>query len=627
MTLVKAQAEVSEFRKRFRWMAVFVVLFFVILAGRLFQLQILDGGRYFRLSQENIIRNLEQPSVRGTIRDARGRELATNRPSLNVYVTPHFFDPDDLPRFASFLGLDETETTTLRERLAGFALDDLRRFQPFLAREDMDREALALVETHLNELGGVRVQSRPVRTYPFSDIAAHILGYVNQITAEDLTRWEGRGYRQGDIVGRTGIERAFEEDLRGSRGWRRLVVDSRGLARPEEDQEAVLGDRRTQAPDPGHDLTLTLDIDLQRIVDRALRGHPSGAAVVVEVRTGRVLAIVSKPSFDPNAMTGGLSTEQMAELTNNPLNPLFNRALMGNYSPGSTFKIITALAALEEGVVTPTEQLFCGGFHELGRRAFRCSHVHREVDLRAAIVQSCNVFFYRLAERRGMMDSIARYARTFGFGQPTGIGMSEASGRVDTREQHEEYRLGHALNAAIGQGRTLVTVLQLAMAYAAVANGGTLYEPQVVRRVESADGSVVHEYSPRILQQLGFAPENLQVIVEAMIGVVHSPLGTAHVVDVGGLEIAGKTGTAEVPRRRATTTPVPSRLGSWFFNRDHAWFAGFAPARDPEIAVAVLIEHGGTGGRSAAPVAMRIFRDYFETAAATTRDRPVGSDE
>lgn len=626
MTYVKPHAEVSEFKKRFRWMHLFVVVCFLILAGRLFYLQVIKGEFYVERSQENIIRRIERPAVRGTVRDAHGRVLATNRPSHNITVTPHFFDLDQLPLLADFLQLDEEGEERLRERIASIGEDDLQRFQPFIAQEDMTRDSLALVETHLNDLDGVEVQSTPVRTYPYGALTAHLVGYVNEITREELEEWRDRGYQQGDLVGRVGIERSFESELRGRRGWTKVVVNARGIPRPEAEQVAILGNERTQDPDPGHDLVLTVDIGLQRIVERALRGHPSGAVVVVEVNTGRILAIVSKPSFDPNAMTGGLSPEQMQVLLDNPLLPQFNRPLAGTYSPGSTFKIITALAALEHGVISPSEGLFCGGYHELGRRAFRCSQTHGEVDLWGAIVQSCNVYFYRVSERANMMENIAEYAHNFGFGEPTRLGMGEARGRVDSRDQHREYRLGHALNAAIGQGRTLVTVLQLTMAYAAIANGGRLYRPQLVRRIESADGTVIRDFPPEIRRRLNVSPEHLALITSALIGVVHNPNGTAYTPDMGGLEVAGKTGTAEVPHARPPSGHPPGRLGRWFFNRDHGWFAGFAPARDPQIAVAVLIEHGGSGGRSAAPVALRIFRDYFQEIAPL-QNNPGGGEE
>lgn len=616
MTFVKAQAEVVEFKKRFRWIILFVFICFLVLVARLFHLQIIENEEYDQLALENIIRTYEQPAVRGTIRDARGRVLATNRPSHNLYITPADFDLENLPLIVDFLGLDPAEEERLRERLENFPIEDLRRFQPLLAAEDLDRDALALIETHLNELGGVNVISIPVRTYPYGSVTTHLVGYVNEITREDLERWEDQNYQSGDVVGRIGIERSFEQDLRGERGWTKVVVNARGIRQPEHVQDAVLGENRSMNAEPGYDLTLTVDVGLQRIVERALRGHPSGAVVVVEIDTGRILAMVSKPSFDPNAMTGGLTQEQMGELLDNPLLPQFNRILLGTYSPGSTFKVITAIAALEEGILTPSEALFCGGYHELGRRAFRCSRTHLEVDLRLAIIESCNVYFYRLAERQRMHHAIAEYAHLFGFGEATGLGMGESSGQIDSVERHaDEYRLGHSLNAAIGQGLTMVTVLQLAMAYAAIANRGTLYQPQIVRRVESAEGSVVREIEPVIRRRLNIAPEHFAILHEALIGVVHHPNGTAHEQALDDLEVGGKTGTAEVPHTAPPSGQIPRRLSRWFFNRDHGWFAGFAPAENPEIAIAVLIEHGGTGGRSAAPVAMRIFRDYYHEIA------------
>lgn len=615
MTFVKAQREVGEFRKRFRWIVLFVLLSFLVLLGRLFYLQVIQYEDYRRLALDNIIRTYEQPAVRGTIRDARGRVLATNRPSHNLFITPADFDLDNLRFISEFLDLDEEGTERLRNRLSGFSAEDLRRFQPLLAAEDLDRDALAMIETHLNDLGGVHVQSIPVRMYPYGSSTAHLVGYVNEITNDDLERWSDRDYHAGDVVGRVGIERTYESELRGQRGWTKVVVNARGIRQPESVQQAVLGDERANDAQPGYDLTLTVDVALQQIVERALRGHPSGAVVVVEVDTGRILAIVSKPSFDPNNMTGGVTPEQWRELQDNPLIPQFNRALSGTYSPGSTFKIITALAALEEGLLTPSEQLFCGGYHELGRRAFRCSQTHGDVNLQMAIIQSCNVYFYRLSERAGMMDAITHYAHHFGFGEPTNLHLGDRSGRVDSRDQHAEFRLGHALIAGIGQGRTLVTVLQMALAYAAVANRGTLYAPQILLRVESAEGEVIRNFPPRINHQLDISPEHLAIVTEALMGVVSNPLGTAHEQQLEDLEVAGKTGTAEVPHTRPTASTTNRRLDRWFFNRDHGWFAGFAPARDPQIAIAVIIEHGGSGGRSAAPVAMRIFSHYFREIA------------
>lgn len=625
MTFVRAHAEVGEFKRRFRWIVLFVLVCFLILSARLLYLQVLRHEEYRELALDNIIRTYEQPAVRGTIRDARGRVMATNRPAHNLYITPADFDLDHLPLIADFLDLNEAATERLRGRLTGFATDDLRRFQPMLAAEDLERDELALIETHLNELGGVHVQSIPVRTYPYGSAAAHLIGYVNEVSPEDLERWSDRDYHPGDVVGRVGIERSFEQDLRGERGWSKVVVNARGIRQPEHVQQAVLGENRAHDAEPGLDLTLTVDVALQQVVQRALRGHPSGAVVVVEVNTGRVLAIVSKPSFDPNDMTGGLSPEQARELLDNPLTPQFNRALMGTYSPGSTFKIITAFAALEEGMVNPSEQLFCGGFHELGRRAFRCSQTHGDVDMRLAIIQSCNVYFYRLAEHSGMMEAITEYAHHFGFGRETGLEIANARGRVDTREAHSEYRLGHALNAAIGQGQTMVTVLQMAMAYAAVANGGTLYHPSILRRVESAEGGVIRELEPRPNHRLRISEAHLALVNEALIGVVHHPSGTAHEQALEDLDAAGKTGTAEVPRQPPPTGNLPRRLGRWFFNRDHGWFAGFAPAYAPQVAIAVLIEHGGTGGRSAAPVAMSVLHSYFQEIAPL-HGEPEGDD-
>jgi penicillin-binding protein 2 len=366
-----------------------------------------------------------------------------------------------------------------------------------------------------------------------------------------------------------------------------------------------------------------MDIELTRTIDRAFRGQPAGAVAVVEVETGRVLALYSKPSLDPNPFATGMTREEADDLRENMFNPWLDRTLGGVYYPGSTFKIVTALAALEGGFVTPDETIHCQGYHELGGRTFRCSQPHGTVTLHDAIARSCNVFFYNLAQRVGI-DRIALMARDLGFGSPTGLGLNfEAPGLVETKDRVERRRIpfvqGFTLNAAIGQGSTQVNLLQLAMAYAAVANGGILYVPQIVQEVRRADGSVVSDESfhPRVRRRIGASREHLALLQQALWGVVNEEEGTAFEYRLDGVDASGKTGTAQVDRSLHSRGQDPRR--TWYMNRDHAWFAGYAPADRPEIAVVVLVEHGGQGGKNAAPIALRIMRDYLQNV------RPEGS--
>lgn len=615
MTVLLNQAETSEFRRRYRWMMAIVGLAFALIGLRLGYLQLFEGTRYAAESEDNFVRKVELPSTRGIVRDREGRIVADNRPTYDVYVIPQFLDQGRaLSRLVDYLDLPDEDEARLRSRVA--AATGRKRSHSILAHEDVTRDQLAILETHKQELPGVQVVARPIRRYPYGELGAHVIGYMNEVTGEELADLHARGYRAGERVGRTGIERAWESYLRGQRGWEKFVVDARGARTTDQAAGRITGRERLD-PVPGLDLRLTIDMELERIIDRAFRGLTAGAAVVVDVHTGEVLASYSRPSFDLNEMTSGLSSEQAHALTDDPYRPLIDKTLYENYFPGSTFKIVSALAALEEGIITPRDQVPCVGYHELGRRSFRCSRAHGMVDLRGAIVQSCNVFFYRLAETVGM-DRIARYAFDLGFGRRTGIGLNaENPGFIPTREWYARhypnaFRIGFTLNAAIGQGNTKVNIVQLALAYAAVANGGSLWVPQVVETVAQPDGRLVQEFGPQLRRRLDVSPENLALVRDALTGVVNDPNGTAFEHRVTDVTVAGKTGTAQVSY---TPRAGEDRRQAWYNNRDHAWFAGYAPAEDPQIAFVVLVEHGGNGGRNAAPIAMRIVSDYLRSRA------------
>lgn len=633
MNLLSVRREVGEFKKRYKWMALVVVLVFTVLSGRMVQLQLVEYDHYARIARENITRTVALPATRGIIRDAHGRVLATNRAAYNVYVTPQYLAPGDVERLASLMGLDAEARRALERRLE--EVPPHRRSHQIRVFSDITRDQLASVETHQQDFclrtGGrdnpVRLPclttiAEPVRTYPYGSLGAHALGYLNEISAEELERLREHGYRLGDRIGRTGIERAWESFLRGRRGYRRFYVDVRG----RQVETAAPGDHRPMRRDPvpGRDIALTLDIELMRIIDRAFGGHPSGAVVVVDVRTGAVRALYSKPSYDLSAFASGISHADYAALQSDPFRPLIDKTIYESYFPGSTFKPITALAALQDGLLDPAERVECEGSYTLGSTRFRCTAVHGEVDLRQSLVQSCNVYFYRLAEQVGI-DRLARLAGDFGLGRRTGIGINtEAPGFIPTRSWYERmerrFRLGYTLNSAIGQGDTKVTLVQLAMAYAAIANGGTLYVPQLVERVTGPDGSVVEEFEPRVRRRVHVEPEHLALVIDGLYGVVNDPGGTAYDARIaGGVPVAGKTGTAQVSHR-ARPDEDPDR--AWYYNRAHAWFAGFAPAHDPQVAIVVLVEHGGAGGRQAAPIAINILQEYLGAQAATAEATP-----
>jgi penicillin-binding protein 2 len=603
--------------RRFYWAQVAVSAAFLVLLGRLWQLQVLSGEHYFKKSADNFVKELELPAVRGQIRDRTGKLIADNRPSYNVYVTPRFLNDASLGRLQRLLDLADDQVAQLKQKVA--QKHGLDRFRQLLAFEDVTRDQLALLESEKNDLPGIAVDAVAHRSYPHGLLASHVLGYMNQISAEELAekRADSRsGYRPGDYVGRAGLERQWESFLRGKDGVERIVVDAKGQRKdvelPPDQSDEWLGGPRRVDPVPGHDLITTLDIVLQNITENALKKHKSAAAVVVEVDTGRVLALASWPEPDPNLLTGRLSRAQADDLARDAGRPLIDKTLRENYFPGSTFKIVPMLAGLEDHLVDPDERIICHGSIRFGKREFHCVEPHGKVDLHQALSQSCNVYFFQLGDKLGL-DRIERVAEDFGFGAPTGLGLNgEVPGFIPSMSYYKNnggFQKGMVLNTAIGQGSVKVTLMQLAMAYAAVANGGKLYVPQIVQRIESAGGVVVQEFPPRLRRNLAAAPEMLARARAALFDAVNDPKGTSFAARVPELEVAGKTGTAQVKNNRHVHD------GDDWASLDHSWFASFAPAKHPEIAVVVLVEHGGFGAKAATPVAMEIYKGYFEKVA------------
>lgn len=611
MITLSQRREVGEFRKRYRWMALFVVLAFGGIVIRIAQIQLFQRERWSGIAQQNITKTLELPPTRGVIRDIAGRVVAANRPSYDVYATPKLLQPDDIERISSLMGLSKQERAALDGRIA--RLPQNRRTHQLEIFSDIDREQLAALETHLTELPALDIVTVPLRDYPYATLGAHLIGYLNEVNEEDLESSPNPGeYRPGDRIGRNGLEKRYESLLRGSRGFRRVIVDAQGNALEGATPDS-LDVEMLKKPVPGHDLQLTIDMRLMEALDRAFGPYPSGAAVVVDIHTGAIRALYSKPVYDPNEMSSGLSTERYAELTGDPFRPLIDKAIYETYFPGSTFKVFTALAALEDGVVDPGQRVECTGFLKIGRQKFRCNKRHEWVDLYDAIVQSCNVYFWNIAEAVGL-ERINQSAKAFGLGERTGVGVnSEANGFLATREWYTEhygaFRKGYTLNTAIGQGNTRVTVLQLALAYAAIANGGTLFVPQVVQNVRAPDGSLSETFQPRVKHEVGVSPQHLELVRSALIDVVQKEGGTAYKArNKDGVRVAGKTGTAQVVSRKGRSEEPSS---AWYFDRSHGWFAGFAPAEDPQVAFAVLVEHGGAGSASAAPIATAVMQQYL----------------
>jgi penicillin-binding protein 2 len=628
MEIAGQDAELPEIRRRSRYFALLAMIGFIGLAGRLFYLQIIQGDSFFRVTSDSIVRTDLLPAVRGQIRDRKGKVLATIRPSYNVYVTPRLVTAESFARLRAVLGMNGDEAIDVWDRIQNDPKEKARDAgapkmpeRPLLVAEDISREAMAAIETGV-DLPGVKIVSVPRRSYPNGVLAAHVLGYMNEISADELRAKKDEGYRPGDVIGRTGIERQWDGYLRGHSGFQKVMLDRRGL--PKTEIRDVIDGPTVQPAVPGNNVVLTLDLDLQKITERALRGASAAGAVVMDVETGRILAMASKPSFDPNEMSGHLTPEAEQRLLADRYKPLHDKTVSETYYPGSTFKAVSAIAALEDRLITPEDKAKCPGSFELARHRFKCTKTHGVVNLYDAVMQSCNVYFYQLGARPGMMDRLAKYGSDLGLGAPTGLGINgEEGGFLPTEEWYREekrknpkaegFQIGQAVNAVIGQGSTRVTLLQMATLYAAIGNGGKLWLPQIVQRVESPEGQVLEEFAPRVRRELAVSPETLAILRQALVGVVNESKGTAYKVHDKDIEVAGKTGTAQVKSGRSE---------GGYESITHAWFVGFAPAGRPRIAFAVLVEHGGHGGDVAAPVAMEIVHNYFDTIAPGDKEAP-----
>jgi penicillin-binding protein 2 len=603
MLPVNFQKEVSpELRRRANLLVKAVATVFVLLISRLLFLQVFEGERFTYLSENNRVRIKKIPATRGMVFDRKGQLLVDSRPSFDLLFVPEdTTDPEATLRYLARL-LDRKE----KDFVALLNEKKVRSpFQEIMLGKDVDWGSVVKVETHQLDLPGVSLWIRPRRAYLNHGMAAHLLGYLGEISPSQLKTQREHGYAMGDDIGQFGLEKTWEELLRGRSGGQQVEVDALGR------RVRVLHEVKDI---PGYNVFLTLDQDLQEAAFQALQGK-RGAIVVLDVNSGAILALVSSPSFDPNVFAKGITPEEWQSLAKNRAHPLNNRAIHGQYPPGSVFKIVVAIAALEEGAVDPESPIFDPGYFEVGNRRFRDwkAQGHGWINLHRAIVESCDVYFYQLGQRLGV-DRIAEYARILGLGEQTGVPLDgEKEGLIpDTTWKKMRFGQpwfpGETPSVAIGQGFVSVTPLQMANLMAAVVNGGTLYRPWFVNKVESLNGALIREYGAEKIRSLPLKKRTLNYLRNAMHAVVNSASGTGGSAKSDHLQIAGKTGTAQVAAMRGgivKSEQLPYAL------RDHAWFVGYAPANNPEIAVAVLVEHGGHGGSAAAPLTKAVIEKYF----------------
>lgn len=527
---------------------------------------------------------------RGTFYDRNGELLVTNRPGFSVSLLPLTapISDDVIDRLSDLL---KVPTDEIKTKIAGHS-----GFNPIRIKTDVTPDIVSIIEEQKSQYPGVVIEVTPIRDYILKQEGAHTFGYVSEINDTELEKMKDEGYKSGDIIGKFGLEKVYDKELRGENGGQQVEVDVSG--KPVQ----ILGRKE---PIPGDDLELTIDINLQQAAEKAVDeqltriGAHAAAAVVMNPQTGEILAMVSRPAFDPNLFAHGISSKDWNQLNNNPYHPMDNKTITGEYPPGSTFKIVTGTAALTEGVVTPDEQIFDSGHHWIIPKGNADGEALGWLNFRTALAHSDNVYFYEMGNRLGI-DRLEKYARMFGLGAKTGIDLPyEATGLVANRRYKEknfddgEWYLSETFDAAIGQGFNLVTPLQAAMVMGEIAADGKRYKPHVVNRIIAPDGSVVKDFQPELLSQLDVPEEDIKLVQDGLHDV--TKYGTAASSFRGfTVDIAGKTGTAENSQ-----------------GRDHGWFVAYGPFDNPNIVVAVIVENGGYGSQSAVPIGRKILEAAF----------------
>ena len=604
---MRQREELELLHWRIGFLGYVIVAVLATLVFGFWQHQIAQSTVYVQLAEKNRVREVPLVAPRGRIYDREHRLIADNRPSYNIVLirenSPHTVEQTVglLAPGVDMSAKDMLELINRKKREP--------KFRPIILKEDVAVADIAYVKAHQYELPEISIEYQPRRRYVAGELASHALGYIGEVTEAELARVEFQNLKQGDQVGKFGLEREYNAILHGRDGFKRVIVNNFGREMGQLEAEAYV---------PGNDLVTTIDLDLQRAAEEII-GDQTGAAVAMDPRTGEVLAIVSKPGFDPNLFASRISGNDWNSLTTDPRKPLRNRVIQNHYAPGSVFKIFLAAASLEANQISPLEQVYCSGSAVHYGHSFACWKAggHGPISLHDAIVNSCNVFFYNVGKNLGI-DKISQYTTIMGLGRKTGIDLpNEDPGLIPSQEWKQRvYKTawypGETISVSIGQGAVGVTPLQAAWAMGGLASGGRLKQPHLI--------------SPEVLRKLGLeVPDvhteeyplhqtTVDVVSKAMWGVVNEA-GTGTKARVEGFDVAGKTGTAQVVGRQSYNTGA---------NEDNAWFVGYAPYRDPEIVVAVFMEGGGHGGTTAAPVAHAIFDAYYKKKMGKSKqDEPT----
>ena len=569
----------ERFVSRLKIFFILILLSFVIISFRFFYIQVIRGDYFYKLSEQNRTQLFLERAPRGIIYDINGKVLCENRPSVSVFFYP-FLSKKNPEIFSDFIMKIEKLIPDVKNKI----IESYSLRKSVCLSKDISRDLMFKLLEQKIDLPGISVVTEMVRTYPYNEICSHVIGYISEIDQAQLKEEQHLGYKQGDLIGKTGIEKEYDLFLRGEDGGWLIETDAKG-------QQTNITQRIV--PSPGKDIYLTIDIELQKIAEECLeKTGLAGAIVGLDPGDGAVRILVSKPGFNPNLFVCA-SSERLKYFSDKNL-PLFNRAIQGEYPPGSVFKIVTAISALNEGKITVNDKYFCPGYFTLGRKTFRCweEKGHKTMDFLSGVTNSCDVYFYNVGLKSGIENMIS-YAEKFYLGKSLGIELpSEKCGFLPVsswrKTKFKKWADGDTVNIAIGQGYLTVTPLQLASLISTVANKGKIYRPYLVSKILTQDGVIVYEHKPEKISTIELHENVWNEIEKALINVVEA--GTGRAAKVQNLTIAGKTGTAENPH-----------------GPDHAWFVCYGPVEKPKLALSIFVEHGGKGGAVAAPIAQKIF--------------------
>ncbi len=602
--MYQQQDSPDDIQSRLPLLAAFIILVIVILFIRLWYLQVVKGAYYQEQAENNRIRPVMLRPPRGVIYDRSGRPLVENELVFDVSLIPE--DAPDLDATIEKLSAIVKVTPDAIRKALEEANDVRTSYDPVKIREEAPWDEVAVVEAHQDDLPGAIIEPEHLRHYPYGELASHQFGYIGKVSQSQRKKVQAD---IGMLTGQSGLEKIYDKLLRGVAGRRMIQVNAAGRK---------VKDLGIEEPKPGTDIYLTIDLDAQKAAEEGL-GSRAGAVVAMDPNTGEILALTSHPSYDPNLFPRGISPKDWVQLMKDPSHPMYNRAIQSVYPPGSTFKIIVALAGLESGVIKLDDKVTCKGFLTSGRHSFRCwkKGGHGAVSLHQALVESCDVYFYTMGERIGW-DRVAEYARKLGYGSLTGILLpDEKPGLIPTtawkkKRTGEAWYPGDTYINSIGQGFVLVSPIQACQMMSAVANGGSFFRPQLLKQTRNRETGEVNVISPEHTGSVTLDPNVLEEVRSALAGVVNEPGGTAHAAATPLAIVAGKTGTAQVIAQKVSGRKLSDET------KDHAWFVGFAPVDNPKIAVAVVVEHGGHGGSAAAPIAKKVIEEYLKNVEPKT---------